>query len=292
MGIARELEAMAKRKEPVMRRIFLAGIVCVIDASTFWGFYHSTHMGSEDHAPLSQLLVSQVESSDSLIINKKDLVSEDEFRKISDLVCTLSPNARNLPATRGNIPLSTLLPAVPINLEMPAYVPSLLNRHNVAVRHAEKHSDFHHNSHGHGHSCGHDHARDHEHGEDCVHSKEPGNEAIYGLSSFVYRRQALFNASRLAAAARQLPVTAVELGFHKKVDDAAPSGVLAGVLRSKGFIRVSGNEAPHFWSHAGKRLEVAECSAAPCRGQELVLIGVDMDKVAITALLDNCLEPS
>merc|ERR1719162_1923910 len=39
-SIARELEAMGRRGDAVMKRIFLAGIICVVDASTFWDAFH------------------------------------------------------------------------------------------------------------------------------------------------------------------------------------------------------------------------------------------------------------
>merc|ERR1719271_547547 len=39
-SIAAELEAMGRRGEDVMKKIFLAGIICVVDASTFWDAYN------------------------------------------------------------------------------------------------------------------------------------------------------------------------------------------------------------------------------------------------------------
>ena len=78
-------------------------------------------------------MVTQLESSDAVVINKMDLVDEAELGPIEELIKRLSPNARQLKATLGGLPLRELLPADPLALDMPAYVPTLVVRHAVAV---------------------------------------------------------------------------------------------------------------------------------------------------------------
>merc|ERR1719281_2428681 len=124
---------MEKRKADVMKRMFLAGIVCVVDASTFWDAYneataqasaasgHSaadalqlrgTGLESEEgmRKPLSALLVNQLESSDTVILNKADLVSAEELEKVKALLKALCPTPRHITSTQGAVPLKTLLP--------------------------------------------------------------------------------------------------------------------------------------------------------------------------------------
>mmetsp|Transcript_140160 Transcript_140160/g.349300 ORF Transcript_140160/g.349300 Transcript_140160/m.349300 type:complete len:517 (-) Transcript_140160:22-1572(-) len=318
-SIARELEAMGRRGEPVMRRIFLAGIICVVDASTFWESYHSTE-SAPDCQPLSVLLVSQLESADTLIINKSDLVSQAEMARLQQLLSALAPNARRIVTTRGALALRELLPADPVTLDMPAYVPTLANRHGTAVRSAGSagppvpHAavapmeEPHGHGHGHGHSEGHSHGHSHSHEGDssdcavCATELAAQRHDRYGLSSFVYRRpDRLFDGARLAMTAQQLPVSSASLAFGAVDDPAAASSVkgaptpaFTGVLRSKGFVHVKGHESALYWSHAGKRLQVAEAAGSPPpRGpnQELVFIGTGMDQAAIEKALDACLEP-
>jgi len=324
-SIARELEAMGRRGEPVMRRIFLAGIICVVDASTFWETYNSDDAGSADRQPLSALLMSQLESADTVIVNKSDLVAPEQLERLKELLVTLSPNARLLPATRGALPLRTLLPAEPVDLDMPAYVPTLANRHSVAVQHAklaqgpasaaaaakaEEHGGGHEHGHDRGHDQGHDQGHEHGHGHGHSHDHSHGHghsaadcavcaaesiaarHARYGLTSFVYRcADRAFDPAQLAAASRQLPVVAAELEFPGAAAGApAPAKAFEGVLRSKGFVRLAGCEAAYYWSHAGRRLQVSAAPGAPGKGQELVFIGAGMDQAAITQTLDGCLE--
>lgn len=329
-SIARELEAMGRRGEPVMKRIFLAGIICVVDASTFRESYNSPDAGDADRLPLSALLVSQLESSDTVIVNKTDLVSPEELAELTQLLAALSPNARRLESMRGALPLRTLLPAEPVDLDMPAYVPSLANRHGVAVRSAEKQqallarrrelsaaagaSEGTGDGHGHGHGDGHGgHGHDgpvHD-GEACdlagcdgkhgegghshTSSADKPRHDRYGLASFVYRSERKFCPGPLAALARKLPVVAADVAALPGAGDAGPGNVapavaFAGVLRSKGFVRVSGGQVAYYWSHAGKRLQVSESPGAPGKGQELVFIGSGMDEGAIVRALDECLE--
>ena len=86
---------------------------------------------------------------------------------------------------------------------------------------------------------------------------------------------------------------------------AADGGAFAGVVRSKGFVRLSHAPGAHFyWSHAGRNLELrrvdadargADASAPQAaqaelgRGHDLVIIGVNMDAAAATRVLDACL---
>eukprot|EP00811_Abedinium_folium_P009818 NODE_19074_length_861_cov_2.813351.p1 GENE.NODE_19074_length_861_cov_2.813351~~NODE_19074_length_861_cov_2.813351.p1 ORF type:complete len:169 (-),score=37.47 NODE_19074_length_861_cov_2.813351:200-706(-) len=121
------------------------------------------------------------------------------------------------------------------NLSSSAYVPTLANRHSAAVRHAaaaitarrQRPED---DSHQHGEACGHVHdacGHVHEHDEACGHVHVPGNEASYGLSSFVYRRAGPgFDAARLAALVSHMPVVSADLSFYEAAITSALDGCL------------------------------------------------------------------
>lgn len=281
-SIAAELEDRGRNGDALMKRLFLAGIICVVDASAFWEMYNSGDRGDTERKALSALLVSQLESSDTVIINKTDLVSNEELTRVSELLKALSPNARQFQATRGQLPLRTLLPAEPIDLEMPAYVPSLANRHSAAVRAVEgSHAS---NGHHHDHD---DHAHN---GEECSTCRSGARHERYGISSFVYRcHDRSFHPERLATIIRRLPVLSASIGFlDPQVRDPIDDPLFAGVLRSKGFVRSLGSDGSFYWSHAGRRVEVSPASTS-FKGQEVVFIGTDLDRAKITAALDASL---
>jgi G3E family GTPase len=155
-SIAYELKQMGLRKDPLMKHVFLAGIICLVDASTFWLNFHAsgpatlppgrrsdenknagTNLGNAPTQlkPLSSLLVSQLESSDTVVLNKLDLINAEELRRIQALLSRLCPNARHFATSRGELRLRSLLAAEPIGsgFDMPAYVPTLASRHSVAL---------------------------------------------------------------------------------------------------------------------------------------------------------------
>ncbi|MEZ6100980.1 MAG: zinc metallochaperone GTPase ZigA [Pirellulaceae bacterium] len=125
----------------------------------------------------------------------------------------------------------------------------------------------------------------------------------YGITSFVYRARRPFHAGRLWA----------KLDFE--------DGILAGVLRSKGFLWIaSRHDYAYTWSQAGVSVQVNPAglwwAAAPeeewpedvpenaelladirrefdgpygDRRQEIVFIGIEMDQPVIESMLEDCL---
>jgi G3E family GTPase len=107
----------------------------------------------------------------------------------------------------------------------------------------------------------------------------------YGISSFVYRRDRPFHPERFAECIK---------------------GEWPGVVRSKGFFwlasrpRLAGSwsqaggscrtEPAGFWVAAAEDGQLVSSHAAPIQGkQEIVMIGIGMNKEALTDMLDSCL---
>ncbi|WP_432061843.1 GTP-binding protein [Streptomyces sp. S1] len=63
----------------------------------------------EDERTVSDLLMDQVEFADVLVLNKLDLVGPDEARRLRATLSRLNPEARIVPAVRGQVPLSHVL---------------------------------------------------------------------------------------------------------------------------------------------------------------------------------------
>ena len=113
-SIAAELEAMTLRKEPIMQKIFLAGIVCVVDASCFRSVYESTELlslpvtptssgrglsGAGPLVPLASLYVKQLEEADIVVVNKTDLLPSEDLPPLLSLLDSLNGRARYIEAT-------------------------------------------------------------------------------------------------------------------------------------------------------------------------------------------------
>ena len=92
-------------------------MVTVVDAATFLREYGSTDdlrtrgigLGPEDERTIVDLLVDQVEFANVLVISKADLVSEAELRRLEGILRQLNPEARQVRAAHGRVPLQALM---------------------------------------------------------------------------------------------------------------------------------------------------------------------------------------
>jgi G3E family GTPase len=92
-------------------------MVTVVDAAAFLRDFSSADSledrgetaGVDDTRMLSDLLVEQVEFADTIVLNKADLVSEAELRRLSGIIATFNPNAAIIAATEGRVALDEVL---------------------------------------------------------------------------------------------------------------------------------------------------------------------------------------
>ena len=213
--------------------------------------------GEQDERTVSDLLVEQVEFADLIVISKIDLVAADVLAELEAVLHHLNPGARIVRAERGQVPLDELLDTGRFDYERAAASAGWIRE--LAGEHV------------------------------------PETEE-YGISSFVYRARRPFHPQRLW----QLM-----------------NGDWTGVLRSKGFFWLATRPAHAYeWSQAGG---VSNCHAAghwwaampreywghpederpdrqpswhPRYGdrcQELVFIGIGIDRERWSAALDACL---
>ena len=92
-------------------------MVTVVDAASFLGDYNAADalqdrgesLGEEDHRTVTDLLIDQVEFADVIVLNKLDLVSKDQAFEVKAIVTALNPGAKIIMATRGQVPLQSVL---------------------------------------------------------------------------------------------------------------------------------------------------------------------------------------
>lgn len=92
-------------------------MVTVVDAKAFLEDYASADTlrqrgesaGEEDHRLLVDLLIEQVEFADTIVMNKSDLVTEEELGRLAALLATFNPTAEILSAEQGHVPLAKVL---------------------------------------------------------------------------------------------------------------------------------------------------------------------------------------
>ncbi len=92
-------------------------MVTVVDASSFLRDYvtadelkdRGESLGDDDERTVTDLLIDQIEFADVIVLNKLDLVGEEEADELEAIVHALNPGARILRATHGRVPLESVL---------------------------------------------------------------------------------------------------------------------------------------------------------------------------------------
>ncbi|MBR0681774.1 GTP-binding protein [Roseomonas eburnea] len=92
-------------------------MVTVVDAKAWLEDYASADTlvkrgettGEGDTRLLVDLLVEQVEFADVIVLNKADLVPEEELRRLGGIIATFNPRAEIVASIRGQVPLSRVL---------------------------------------------------------------------------------------------------------------------------------------------------------------------------------------
>jgi G3E family GTPase len=243
----------------------VATMVTVVDAANFLRDFDSKQnltdrrmgVSDEDERTIVDLLTDQIEFANVIVINKCDLVSEPEAERLEGILHHLNPDARTMRVSRGRVDLAAVVGTGLYDegaaSQMPGWAKELEGDHT------------------------------------------PETEE-YGIGSFVYRRRKPFHPQRLVAA--------ISTGMN-------------GVVRSKGYIWIA-SRPRHcgIWAQAGASLQIDssglwfaavdrehwpddpttrdwvdgnwDAQVGDCR-QEIVFIGVAMDREGIEEVLDTAL---
>lgn len=240
-------------------------MVTVVDAASFLRDYkegaelreRGESLGEDDARTVSDLLIEQIEFADVLVLNKLDLISPAQGRRVAALLGALNPGAEIVEAVRGRVPLAKVIDTKRFDYDRAAssagWMRELLG----------------------------------------VHVPETEN---YGISSFVYRERRPFDAQKLWALVHDDEFWAGVLrskGFFWLA--AAPAmayewASAGGVVGYDPAGRWWASVARERWPE-GQQFD-AEPSWDPRFGdrvQELVFIGMDMNEGRIRAALEGCL---
>ncbi|WP_010491719.1 GTP-binding protein [Paenibacillus elgii] len=241
-------------------------MVTVVDAYRFWHDYSSGEsllerqqaVGADDTRDVVDLLISQIEFCDVLILNKCDLVEEEELNELEGVLRKLQPRAKLLRTERGQVNPEEILNTGLFDFEAAStsagWMQELMNDHHT-----------------------------------------PETEE-YGISSFVYERRRPFHPERLTAWMSDWPEDIVRAkgtvwlasrsALAQSLSQAGPSiqfgpaGYWVAALPEAERQAILAEEpelAQHWDPVFGDRTT------------KLVLIGIAPDRRQITAELDACL---
>ncbi|WP_294485050.1 GTP-binding protein [uncultured Mailhella sp.] len=282
-----------------------------------------------DEEDVASLVIQQIEFCTTIVLNKVEGLTEDQLGLLRTVIHKLQPEANIIETNYGKVDVKDILDTGRFDFDRACssigWVQALEadapeededdhdddHDHHHDHEHKHHHDDDDHDEHKHHHHHDddeHEHHHDHDHDED-EHEHHHGHHhhhhhgdhehgEEYGISTFVYFRRPPFDQKK----------------FEDFVNDAWP----ASVIRCKGLIWFRDEpDTAYLYEQAGRQMTASPygewVAAAPAkrqaaerrvdkqldaewddtygdRMQKLVFIGQHMDKAAICAALDACLE--
>lgn len=292
MPIAQELE--------LVKNGHLDNVVGVVDAARLVDeFAGGDALLKEDRGEedIESLLVQQIEFCSTLVINKKDLVTEDQFKKVRKVIEVLHPGVKLIETDHGKVDVGEILATGSFDFE------SVYASAGWCKKLAEDEDDDHdehgdHDDDEHEHHHGHEHEHEHEHHEHHHHEHrhEGESEDEYGIGTFIYYRRRPFNREKLDAFADKWPRNIIRCKGLMWFDDEPD---MAWVFETSGRQIQAGYSGQ--WIAAAPKAERERIlrenpkmkdewdEKVGDRMIKLCVIGQKLDKKTISAALDACL---
>ncbi|WP_342651186.1 zinc metallochaperone GTPase ZigA [Pseudomonas sp. REB1044] len=240
-------------------------MVTVVDSFNFLRDYSSRDslqargesLGEEDVRTVVDLLIEQIEFCDVIVLNKIDLISEDERQQLIAILNSLNPRAKIEISEFGKVPLDRVLNTGLFDFDEASRAPGWLQEMRGA------------------------------------HTPET---AEYGIRSFVYRARRPFNPERFhKLVEREWPGVVRSKGYFWLASEPAMAGnwSQAGAVARHGPAGYWWAAIPQDrWPTDTESVENIRAKWDKDVGdarQELVLIGMGMDEPALRASFDACL---
>ena len=262
-----------------------------------------------DEEDIESLLIQQIEFCSTLIVNKRDLVTDEQMKMVRAVINKIQPEVKVIETTRCEVPVEDIIGTDRFDFETvyasAGWVKEL--EAHEAEEHDEHHDDDdddevcekcgHH--HEEGEECDHDHDHEHEHEHHHHHHEhkhEGESEDEYGIGSFVYYRRKAFDRNKLDQYAAKWPRNIIR---SKGVIWFSDEEEMAYVLETSGR-QISAGYSGNWLASCPKEEQEKVLAEEPemkkdwdpevgDRMIKLVIIGRHLDKEQITKDLDNCL---
>jgi G3E family GTPase len=250
------------------QRAKLDTMVTLVDAKDFLRQLYSAESlytlwqvdDQEDERTISHLLVEQVEFANIIVINKSDMVSQDELSKLVSVIRSLNTDARIITTNHGEVNINDIVDTGLFDYEKASQAPLRV--------------------------------KEMEWGWHAAHMSETEE---YGISSFIYTRYQPFDMEQLRKVLQEwLPGVVRTKWVCRLADDnvnAFEFAIAWGEVSIIPFWRWLGAQTKQELEMNGQRKEYLEIKDRPHKDRliQLVIIWVQMDKESIAHLLDTAL---
>ena len=270
-----------------------------------------------DEEDIESLLIQQIEFCSTLIINKRDLVTDEQMNMVRAVINKIQPTVKVIETTRCEVPVDEIIGTDRFDFETVYASAGWVKELEEHDEHAHDEDDDdevcekcgHH--HEEGEDCDHDHdehEHHHEHGEHDheehghhhhhhEHKHEGESEDEYGIGSFVYYRRRPFNRIKLDEYASRWPRSIIR---SKGVMWFSDEDVMAYVLETSGR-QIQAGYSGNWLASCPKEEQEKVLAEEPemkkdwdekvgDRMIKMVIIGRHLDKEQMCKDLDACLD--
>lgn len=286
---------------------YLDNIITVVDAKRMadeFGCGDALLNENMDEEDIENLLVQQIEYCTTIVLNKTDLVADEEKKNVISVIKALQPKAKIIETTYGNVDVDDILSTGRFDyekiLESAGWIQAMQGEGENSEDHDEHEEHHHeHDDHDHEHDHDHDEHEEHEHHghHHHHHHHDEGEAEEYGIGTFVYQNVKPFSKQKFE-----------EFVFAKWPKE---------VIRAKGLFWIADDpQTAYIFEQSGKQKTATDdgkwIAAFPeyerkqilqmnpdiaeawhpvygDRVNKLVFIGRNMDKDAIIKALDDCI---
>ncbi|MEN9238127.1 MAG: GTP-binding protein [Thermostichus sp. DG_1_6_bins_120] len=226
----------------------LDSVITLIDSETF----------TPEHFN-SQAAYSQIINTDLILLNKMDLVNSEKLNSLEKYLFSVNPDARILRCQQSRVPLPLLFDISQTRTQV--YLQNL-DPENPEKLHSSNSGPLH--SHKHNHHNHHEHHEHHEHHNHSHHSHHLEND---GFVSVGFQSRYPFSLEAFQEFLNQLPKE---------------------VFRAKGLLWFRESDQRYIFQLSGKRFNLDPDFRPRAVGNQLVLIGRNLDCEDLKQKLENC----
>ena len=276
MPIAQELETIQNGH--------LDNVVGVVDAKRLVDEFGGGEdlLKDKDEEDIESLLVQQIEFCSTLVINKRDLVSDDEFKKVRAVINAVHPGVKIIETDHGKVDVADILATDSFNFAE-VYSSAGWCRALEEDDHDEHEDDEDEDEEEHEH-----HHHEHRH--------EDEDEDEYGIGTMIYHRRAPFDRNKLDFYIRKWPRNIIRckgiIWFEDDRDMALlfeTSGQQVQLQATGKWIASAPKREMEKLLQENPNIEADWDDLYGDRMIKLCIIGQKLDKEKITKELDECL---
>ena len=242
--------AMTFAAGDLREKVRLDSIITVIDGENFDFEINNT-----------SIAYSQILYGDILLLNKCDLVNEEQLKKVEKFINKIKKEPRILRSTNSEVGLQTIMSVGLFETDTFKFDKDKEDLEDNSHEHSSHSHD--HSSHSHDHSShSHDHSsHSHDHSHDLINN-------IEGFTSVSYETFEPFSLRK----------------FQYFLDNQ----ISQNVFRAKGILWFMESERKHIFHLSGKRFSLDDEEWTKEKSNKIVLIGKDLDHQTIKKQLSSC----